>query len=58
MNWGSFSEFLAMGGHAFYVWGSYGVTFGLLAYELVMLRSRRRATLAGLAHGRTPRNPR
>ncbi|MGZ5480994.1 MAG: heme exporter protein CcmD [Pyrinomonadaceae bacterium] len=31
-----------MGGYGFYVWGSYGVTFVLLAAELIMLRSRRR----------------
>jgi len=27
------SEFLSMGGYAFYVWGSYAVTFALLALE-------------------------
>ena len=26
MNWGSAGEFFAMGGYAFYVWGSYGIT--------------------------------
>ena len=26
MNWHSWSEFLAMGGYALYVWGSYAVT--------------------------------
>jgi heme exporter protein D len=25
MNWGSVSEFFAMGGYGLYVWGSYGV---------------------------------
>jgi heme exporter protein D len=36
------SEFFAMGGYAWYVWGSYGVTFALLALEacLVWRRSR------------------
>lgn len=34
-------EFLAMGGHALYVWGSYGVSFGLLLLELFLLRRRR-----------------
>jgi heme exporter protein D len=24
MNWGSASEFFAMGGHGLYVWGSFG----------------------------------
>ena len=26
MNWGSASEFFAMGGYGLYVWGSYAVT--------------------------------
>jgi heme exporter protein D len=34
------SEFLAMGGYAWYVWGSYGVTFLLLFLEIVFLRKR------------------
>ena len=37
-------EFFAMGGYAFYVWGSYGVTFALLAIELVVLLKRKRET--------------
>jgi len=42
MQWNSFSEFINMGGYGFYVWGSYGVTFILLAAEVIMLRARRR----------------
>ena len=38
------SDFFAMGGYAFYVWGSYGVTFLLLLLELIMLRKRARET--------------
>jgi heme exporter protein D len=38
------SEFFAMGGYAFYVWGSYGVTFALLALEVVQLLKRKRET--------------
>ena len=38
------SDFFAMGGYAFYVWGSYGVTFVLLLLELIMLRKRARET--------------
>ncbi len=45
MNWSSWSEFFAMGGHALYVWGSYGVTFLLMAIEVFLLRRRRRAVL-------------
>jgi heme exporter protein D len=43
MNWGSASEFFAMGGKGLYVWGSYAVTFLCLAIELVSLAMRRRA---------------
>ena len=45
MNWGSWSDFFAMGGYALYVWGSYGVTAGLIVVEIMMLRNRRRAAL-------------
>jgi heme exporter protein D len=31
------SEFFAMGGYAWYVWGSYGVTFLCLLIEIVVL---------------------
>ena len=34
------SEFLAMGGYAWYVWGSYGVTFLCLLIEIVVLLRR------------------
>ena len=36
------SEFFAMGGYAWYVWGSYGVTFFLLAVEMILLYNRSR----------------
>ena len=45
MSWASWSDFFAMGGYAFYVWGSYGVTAGLIAMEVVMLLVRRRNAL-------------
>ena len=38
------SEFFAMGGYAFYVWGSYGVTFLLLGVEIFLLLRRSRET--------------
>jgi heme exporter protein D len=41
MNWGSLDTFLAMGGHGFYVWGSYVVTFALVAIEVVWVRRTR-----------------
>ncbi len=37
-------EFFAMGGYALYVWGSYAVTFALLAVEVVLLLKRKRET--------------
>ncbi|QID19439.1 heme exporter protein CcmD [Nitrogeniibacter mangrovi] len=42
MNWGSWSEFWSMGGSAFFVWGSYGVAFALIAVELVLVLRRRK----------------
>lgn len=42
MNWGSAGEFFAMGGYAFYVWGSYGVTTLFLVLEIVFLMLRKR----------------
>jgi heme exporter protein D len=43
MNWGSWDNFLAMGGYAFYVWGSYGVTLALIVAEIVLVRARKRS---------------
>ena len=42
MNWHSWSDFWSMGGAAFFVWGSYGVTFALIALELVLVLRRRK----------------
>ena len=35
------SEFLAMGGYGFYIWGAYGVTALAIMAELIALRARR-----------------
>jgi len=44
VNWGSASEFFAMGGYGVYVWGSYGITAALIGVEAwLALRRRRRA---------------
>ncbi len=37
MNWSSWSEFVAMGGYAQYVWGSLGVVALVLAAEVAQL---------------------
>jgi heme exporter protein D len=41
-NWASWSDFFSMGGFGVYVWGSYGITFVLLAGEVLMLWKRKR----------------
>jgi len=46
MNWGGWTEFWAMGGYGFYVWGSYAVTFAALALEIILLRRRVREAKA------------
>ena len=48
MNWGSFSEFAAMGGYGGFIWGSYGVTALIFIAEIVLVRKRRRDALAQL----------
>lgn len=45
MRWQSWAEFWAMGGYAVYVWGSVGVTFVLLAFEVLQARLARRVAL-------------
>lgn len=49
MKWGSVSEFLAMGGYGFYVWGSYLVTVGCMVAEVLLLRARRRTLVERLS---------
>jgi len=38
------SDFFAMGGYGLYVWGAYGVTFALLALEILLLWKRKHET--------------
>jgi heme exporter protein D len=45
MYWSSWEAFWAMGGHAYFVWMSFGALFLALAVELVLLRVRRRRAL-------------
>ena len=42
MPWSSLSEFISMGGHGLYVWGSYGITLVLLGGEVIVLLKRKR----------------
>jgi heme exporter protein D len=46
MNCKSFGDFWSMGGYALYVWGSFGLTFALLALEVVLATQRQRAVVA------------
>lgn len=48
MNWGSASEFFAMGGYGLYVWGSFGVTAAALLVEVLAVRQRYRNTCRSL----------
>ncbi len=48
MQWHSVSEFLAMGGYALYVWGSFGLTAVVVVGEVALLRARRKQLLRTL----------
>ena len=45
MNWASAAEFFAMGGYAFYVWGSFLATAVCVTGEMLFLRARRAQAL-------------
>ncbi len=45
----TFSEFLNMGGYAFYVWTSYGITFVVLLVNIVLPIIQRKTLLRSLA---------
>lgn len=58
MNWGSLEAFLAMGGYALYVWGSYAVAAALMIVEVVLLAQRRRNIIEQLGQStRARRSP-
>ena len=46
--WSSWSAFWAMGGHAFFVWMSFGALLAAIVVELVSLRLRRKRALAAI----------
>jgi heme exporter protein D len=48
MHWNSVGEFFAMGGYAFYVWGSFGLTAAVVVGETLLLRSQRKNILRNL----------
>lgn len=47
MHWESIDAFFAMGGYAFYVWLSFGLTALCVAVELLQLHGRRRMLTTG-----------
>ena len=48
MYWDSLSDFLAMGHHGLYVWGSFGVTALIMTIEPIMVARNRKTTIARL----------
>ena len=48
MNWSSPADFFAMGGYAFYVWGSFGACALAMAVESFLLRQQRVELLRSL----------
>ena len=52
MHWNSATEFFAMGGYAFYVWGSFGVCALGLLVETLQVRQQRHAVLQRLRERR------
>jgi len=48
MHWNSFSEFLAMGNHGVYVWGSVAVTALLMTLEPILLIQGRKSLITRL----------
>ena len=48
MQWNSISEFWAMGGYAFYVWGSFGATAAVMVFEVLHIRHARGAVIRSL----------
>ena len=48
MHWNSFADFIAMGGYAGYVWGSFGATALILIIEPMLALRRHRLTVSRL----------
>jgi heme exporter protein D len=48
VNWGSWDNFLRMGGYGFFVWGSYGMAMAILVVEVWQLKVRRRRAVTEL----------
>lgn len=48
MQWLSVEDFFHMGGYAFYVWGSFGITALVVVAEIWQVRVKRREILRNL----------
>jgi len=48
MQWLSVADFFNMGGYAFYVWGSFGITALVVVAEIWQVRMQRREILRNL----------
>jgi heme exporter protein D len=48
MQWLSVADFLHMGGYAFYVWGSFGISAVVVIAEVWQVRAKRRDILRNL----------
>lgn len=58
MNWNSWSDFIAMGGYALYVWASLFVVLVCMAGEVLLLRQREKSIRAQLMHRNVRENKR
>lgn len=56
MNWQSWSDFLAMGGYAVYVWGSFFVVLACMVGEILLLRQREKSIRTQLKHHSARKN--
>ena len=50
--WSSWSAFWAMGGHAFFVWMSFGALLAAIVVEIILLQVRRKRALAAIEEER------
>lgn len=52
MQWASVADFFAMGGYGLYVWGSFVMTAGVMAWEVLTLAQRRRRAITEVRNWR------
>jgi len=47
--WNSFADFINMGGYAFYVWSSYGVTVLFIVVEILLVMRKKKSLIKRIA---------